>query len=358
MRKMAFLVAVTAAALAASTALTGTAVAQTPQLPGVTVAAGLNNPRQMAFDAWGNLYVAEAGTGQLHATDRTGSCVIGPEGPSCAGNTGSITRIKNPAGSARASRVVTGLLSFAGRDGSAATGVDAVSVTSPWGGIWGIMTRGAPGVTLPKSVAKQNGQLLEIEACGKVRPQFDVGSYALKHPANGQPADTDPYGLARVSGKSYVADAAANVVFQVDGKRIKTVANFESRPNNPIDGTPTSIVFVGNYFYVGQLSSLEPGMAKITVFNQAWQPVTFYGGLSSLTSVAVARNGDIYATELFTGAPFGSLGALVKISQKDKSRTTIPLPTPGGVAVDNHGHVYVSINSVAPGGGSVLRLAA
>lgn len=358
MRKLAFLVVVTAAALVTSTAVAGATVPQVPQLPGVTVASGLNNPRQLTFDSWGNLYVAEAGTGQFHATDQTGSCGAGAEGPSCSGNTASITKIKNPAGTARSSRVVTGLLSFAAPDGSAAIGVDAVSVSSPRGDIWGIMTRGAPGIRLPKSVAKQNGQLIKIDARGKVRPQFDVGSYALAHPANGQPADTDPYGLVRVSGRSYVVDAAANVIYQVDGRRITTVANFESRPNNPIDGTPTSIVQVGNYFYVGQLSSLAPGQAKITVFNRHWQPVTFYGGLSSVTGVAVARNGDIYATELFAGAPFGSSGALVKISHTDKSRTTIPLPTPGGVAVDNCGHVYVSVNSVAPGGGSVLRFAA
>ncbi len=50
---------------------------------------------------------------------------------SCAGHTGSVTKIKNPAGPASASRVVSGLLSFAGRDdGSAAVGVDAVSVTA------------------------------------------------------------------------------------------------------------------------------------------------------------------------------------------------------------------------------------
>lgn len=358
MRTMALLVVVTAASLVAASSSAGAAVAQAPPLPGVVVASGLNNPRQLTFDSGGNLYVAEAGTGQLNATDRSGSCGVGPEGPSCSGNTGSITMIKKPAGSAHASRVAAGLLSFAAPDGSAATGVDAVSLDSARDGVWGIMTRGAPGVGLPTSVAKQNGQLFRIDSRGKVKPQFDVGAYSLAHPANGQRPDSDPYGLTRVAGDSYVADAAANVVYRIDGRRIHTVANFESRPNNPFDGVPTSIVHVGSYFYVGQLSSLAPGAAKITVFNSRWQAVTFYGGLTSVTSVAVARNGDIYATELFTGAPFQSPGALVKISHNGAVRTSTTLPTPGGVAVDNCGHVYVSVNSVAPGGGSVLRLPA
>lgn len=358
MRKMALLVAITAITLAAASPPAGAAVTQDPQPPGVAVASGLNNPRQLTFDSSGNLYVAEAGTGQLNATDRSGVCGTGPEGPSCAGNTGSITKIKNPAGSPHASRVATGLLSFAAPNGFAATGVDAVSVYSARDGVWGIMTRGAPGVGLPHSVANQNGRLFTVDSRGKVQPQFNVGAYALAHPANGQPADSDPYGLVRVADDSYVADAAANVIYQVDGRRIKTVANFESRPNNPFDGVPTSIVHVGNYFYVGQLSSLAPSAAKITVFNSRWQPVTFYGGLTSVTSVAVARNGDIYATELFTGTPFNSPGDLVKISHNGALRTSTPLPAPGGVAVDNCGHVYVSINSVVPGGGSVLRLSA
>ena len=49
------------------------------------------------------------------------------------------------------------------------------------------------------------------------------------------------------------------------------------------------------------------------MFNSSWKGLKVYTGLSSVTSVAVAKNGDIYATELFTGAPFTSAGALVKI---------------------------------------------
>ena len=62
MRKLALLVAATATAMIASTGLVGVAVADAPPLPGVTVAAGLNNPRQLTFDHQGNLYVAEAGS--------------------------------------------------------------------------------------------------------------------------------------------------------------------------------------------------------------------------------------------------------------------------------------------------------
>ena len=268
-----------------------------------------------------------------------------------------VTKIKNPGRSASASRVVNGLLSFAAPDGSAATGVDSVSVTSRKE-IWGIVTYGPPD-SLPRSVANQNGELIKIARNGKVRPQFNVAAFSLAHPFPGHDPESDPYGLLRVGDTSYVADAAANVVYRIDArKRIKVVARFESRPRDPFDGVPTSIAKRGSRFYVGQLSSLQPGAAKVTVFDSHWKRVKVYDGLSSVTSVAVAANGDIYATELFTGAPFGSPGALVKIPHNGGSRVTTELPTPGGVAVDRSGHVYVSINSVAAGAGSVIRLPA
>jgi hypothetical protein len=361
MRRLALLVVATAAAVAASTSLSGVAAAAPAKAaapPWTTVAAGLNNPRQLTFDAKGNLYVAEAGTGKLHATDQSGGCAAGPEGQSCAGNTASVTRIKNPAGMASSRRVVKGLLSFAGPDGSGATGVDAVSVAPQSGDIWAIETWGPPkAIKLPKSVAKQNGRLIEIDKGGKIDLHFDVASYSLTHQIAGHEPDSDPYGLLRINGTSYVADAAANVVYQIDAwDHLKTVATFNSRPTLRRDAVPTSIAYAGGKFYVGQLGSLIPGAGKITVFNSSWSGLKAYTGLSSVTSVAVAKNGDIYATELFTGAPFASAGALVKIPANGTPWVSTPLPTPGGVAVDAWGHVYVSINSVLPGGGSVIRL--
>jgi len=365
MRNRALLVMATVTAMAASTCLASVAVANAAAPAWTTVAAGLNNPRQLTFDNKGNLYVAEAGTGKLHASDQSGGCAVFPEGQSCAGNTSSVTRIKNPAGMATSRRVVKGLLSFAGADGSGAVGVDAVSVAPLSGDIWAIVTYGPPTI-LPKSVKKQNGRLIEVDKVGgsyappgggNIDLHFDVASYSLTHQIAGHEPDTDPYGLLRINGTSYVADAATNVVYQIDAwDHLKTVAKFNSRPTIRHDAVPTSIAYGGGKFYVGQLGSLIPGAGKITVFNSSWKGLKTYTGLTSVTSVAVAKNGDIYATELFTGAPFASPGALVKIPHDGKPWVRTTLPAPGGVAVDSWGHVYVSINSVSPGGGSVIRL--
>ena len=161
MRRIAVLLMAAVTAVGLSTVVAGSAAADpsAPSLPGVVVADGLNNPRQMQFGVTG---VRRRGRlGNVNATD-AGSCGTGPEGPVCAGNTSSITRISNSAGSACPSRVVSGLLSLAAPDGSNAVGVDAVSGDLRVGGLYGIMTYGPAGI-LPASVAGQNGQLLKID---------------------------------------------------------------------------------------------------------------------------------------------------------------------------------------------------
>jgi len=74
---------------------------------------GLNNPRGLAFCSNGSLYAAEAGVGG------DGPSIESPEGgESCLGLTGSVTRIANHL----QERVITGLPSLAGEDGSFAIG--------------------------------------------------------------------------------------------------------------------------------------------------------------------------------------------------------------------------------------------
>jgi hypothetical protein len=75
----------------------------------------LNNPRQLSLVDT-KLYVAEAGRGGKHALG----------GGTFVGFTGSITAVESPntVQNAKPHRVVTGLLSAAGKDGSFAVGSD------------------------------------------------------------------------------------------------------------------------------------------------------------------------------------------------------------------------------------------
>jgi hypothetical protein len=252
-------------------------------------------------------------------------------------------------------RVVDGLLSFAAVDGTGATGLDAVSLGPT--SIAGIMTWAPPIITLPASVAAQNGKLVDFSSAG-IRTIADIASFSLANPLPGHEPDSGPYGVLVRAGRTFVADAANNTLLQVSGSSISTLATFEFTPQDEFDGVPTSIAWHNGNLYVGQLSSFVPGAANVTVFDLSGSVVRTIGGLTSVTAVAVANNGDVYATEIFTGEPFASPGALVKIPADGSARTTTPLPTPGGVTLDGNGNVYVSINSVSPTDGAIIRMPA
>ena len=85
-----------------------------------TVVSGLDNPRDLAFGGDGKLYVAEAGHGG------SACFTIPQQGTNCVGFTSAVSRV-NIAGHS-VHRVLSGLFSIAGTDGTAATGVDGVSL--------------------------------------------------------------------------------------------------------------------------------------------------------------------------------------------------------------------------------------
>jgi hypothetical protein len=355
MKRKWFIAAAIAAVAAVSTpAIAGATPTPTPSTAPVTVASGLHNPRQISVGPFGILAVAEAGSGNVGGTIHDIPCGNGPEGPSCIGNSGSVTGILG-AGSNHplAVRVINGLMSAAAPDGSAAVGMDAVSFGSS-GQLSGIFTKiPAP---LPQPLASQNGQLVNFTFQG-LQSIADIGDYSLAHPLPGHGPDSDPYGVLARGGVYYVADAANNTLMKVkkDGT-ISVIATFRhGSDQGGIDGVPTSVAEHHGKLYVGELGSLAPGQGQITVLKPNGGVVKTIKGLTSVTSLAVAPNGDIYATEIFSGAPFASPGALVKIPASGGPWVTTVLPTPGGVAV-SCGHVYVSINSVSPTDGAVVRL--
>ena len=76
------------------------------------IASALHNPRGLAFDEEGALYVAEAGMGG------DGVCIPGPEGERCYGETGAVTKVMfdsegNPVSQ---EQVVIGLSSLGAKD--------------------------------------------------------------------------------------------------------------------------------------------------------------------------------------------------------------------------------------------------
>jgi hypothetical protein len=355
-RKWFIAAAVAASAVVSMPTVAGATSKPTPTPPApVTVVSGLHNPRQIAVGPFGILAVAEAGSGNVGGTIHDIPCGVGPEGPSCIGNSGSITGILG-AGSNHplSARLFNGLMSAAAPNGTNAVGMDALSFGPT--GLAGIFTK-IPGVPLPQPLASQNGQLVKFTLHG-VQPIANIGDYSLANPLPGHGPDSDPYGVLSTGGVHYVADAANNTLLKVKNGHISVVATFRhGSDQGGLDGVPTSIAEHNGYLYVGELGSLAPGQGQITVLKPNGTVVKTITGLTSVTSIAVAPNGDIYATELFTGAPFVTSGALVKIPANGGPRVTTTLSAPGGVAVVG-GKVYVSINSISPTDGAIVRLPA
>src|SRR5438105_1061442 len=121
-----------------------------------TVARGFDNPRGLVFGEDGQLYVAEAGKGGP-------KCVSGgPGGAICPGLTGAISVINDDGAH---HRIVSGLASIAGRDGSFATGPDGLA-RSENGDLYTIITscpqqidQLPPGAFSPSLVASLKAQV-------------------------------------------------------------------------------------------------------------------------------------------------------------------------------------------------------
>jgi hypothetical protein len=361
-------------AAAATTISVGVLVPAAASAATVTpIASGLDNPRGLSIGPDGRLYVAEAG----HA----GNTCLPPEHtgeePFCAGFTGGITEISRKG----VHRVLSGIISFGGSGGFAATGLDGVAAQGA-GGLYAVITESIPGLerdALPFSgqelaLAKtQVGRLIQAHPSGNWRAVAAVGDVDFRwteehfkelfaeRPQEEQPPDANPYGIFVSGGERWVADAAANTVDEVrPNGSVRVVAAI---PNPPVSDAVPTCVDRGpdGAIYVGQLTGFGngPGKANIWRIAGANKPEIWASGLTAVTGCGFAPNGHFYATEFSVdgweaGGP--STGALVEVPPHSTSPTVVAsgLSFPNGFAADSHGALYVSNWSIAPafsGGG-------
>ena len=258
---------------------------------GVTVVADrLNNPRGLDL-RHGALYVAEAGRG--------GDSCLPEDGP-CVGLTSSITKVRH--GHQR--RVVEGLLSFAGPDGTGAVGVDECA-----------------------------------------------------NDPDGQGVESDPYSVYAASGHhQVVADAAGDSILDVRNGHVSLLAVIPSSANGT-DQVPTSVTRgPDGAWYVGTLAEgAGNGGAKVWRIVPGHAPEVYVDGLTAVVDIAFGPDWSLYASEFVTDwTSQVPSGAVVRIGL-DGRRTVLgegSLFLPGGVAVDRHGNLYVANWSILPATGS------
>jgi hypothetical protein len=337
------------------------------------VASGLDNPRDLAF-AWGGaLYVAEAGHGGA-------DCLSSPEfGKVCIGFTSKISLVD--VAHHRVHRVVTGLYSTASEDGSAATGIDGISVLGR-DQIFGIFTGARlaiPSGVLPETTTqrakRQAGRLIVASTNGSWHVVANVGDrdwrWSLHHMGlvPGQFPDANPYGVYAGGRSRWVVDAATNTIDRIGADGRVHIVQFIPNPSAS-DAVPTCIDRgPDGAFYVGELTGggNGPGAARVWRYSPGEDRLSLWAsGLTAVTGCGFGRDGRFYATEFSTvglenAAP--GTGRVVRVPPHSTSPVTVVdgLSFPGGFAAGRHA-VYVSNWSIAPahnGGGptgSVVRI--
>ena len=333
-----------------------------------TIVSGLDNPRDLAFGPNGRLYVAEAGHGGRHCLD-PGTCI---------GFTSKISIVQ--IGKHQVRRIVTGLFSVAGQDGSGATGVDGISVLGR-NSIYGIETgardfipSGAFTAAFRERVRGQIGRLIRASRDGSWTSVADVGHRDFVWTSNhqnkvpGQYPDANPYGVLAGPTTQWVVDSGSNTIDRVDSSGRVHIAAFLPNPPSS-DAVPTCIDRGSDgALYVGELTGggNAPGASVVWRFAPGEShPLTRWAtGLTAVTGCGFDSHGRFFAVELSTdgldNASPGT-GAVVRVPAHSSHPVMVigGLSFPGGFAAGADGSLYVSNWSVAPtsaGSGSVVRI--
>jgi hypothetical protein len=338
----------------------------------------LNNPRGLAVDAAGHIWIAESGAAGRYCQG-TGA------NETCVGSTSSVSVFDGT----HLNRVINGLISIGGAGGVGTGGASAVAVAP--GGIQVIMGANSFEVPLggfPASLLNaargQLGHLLISSTDGAWGSFASVGDqdylWTSRHTSlqPDQFPDSNPNGLAVVDGKTYVADAGGNLLAQVGSNgSVKTLAYFQVPSGSPTDAVATCVAKgPDGALYVGELlgGTFAPGGARvwrITVSGGTAHAAVWLRGFTTIQGCGFDKQGNFYATEFQTGGlnedpSANPAGDVVKVTPSGQ-RThlgTGQLFWPSGFAAGPNGSIYVSNCSIVPAhgfgpcpkGGSVVRI--
>ena len=344
-----------------------------PRVEVTVVATGLHNPRGLNFAPDGDLYVAEAGANGT-PTDLCGR--MGNGSVLCAAFTGSIARIDVETG--EVTRVLTGLPSLIPETGPAigATGPHDVVFQGMGNAYFTIGLGGDP--TLREDYfgefAHNYDRVARFNPSGNYTLRQDLGDYEAENNPDGFVPDSNPYGLFALPGALLVADAGGNDLLKISANgKISTLAVFP-RVNRPsgappppsVQAVPTSVTQCPNgNIYVGQLTGgpFTVGIASVYRVPQGGgTPVVAYTGFTNIIDVTCGPDGSLYVLEIARNALFADIGdggRLVRIAPDGTQTEVLSGPAffaPGGVAVGPDGALYVTVASILPDAGAVIRI--
>lgn len=350
--------------------------------PDVTVlATGLSNPRGLAFDRDGTLYVTEAGRGADGAANPT--CLPRPQGIGCLGATGALARLNRDG---TLTRVLTGLPSLAGPDGTEAIGPDDIAFNRHHPALLTVGLSEAPAVRdgLPEPGAGM-GRLLTVrrDPSGTwqsprltTRRLADIAAHEAANNPDGGELDSNAQSVAFGPGGAAVVDAGANsLLFVTPAGQVSTLAVFPERqmpappsfnlpPGTmlPMQSVPMGVVYRDGAYYVAELTGrpFTQGSARIFKVVPGQEPVVYAEGLTTVVDIAFGPDGSLYALEFTHTSMFGpsrGVGALMRIRGEGQTPELVldKVDHPGGIAIRNRS-AYITTCSVCASTGSVVKL--
>ncbi len=314
--------------------------------PANAITLGLSNPRGVAYDDDGNLYIAEAGSGGDLVFMNT------DDGPVMAGFTGQVSMIA-PDGTQ--SVALPSVLSFAFSDGQ----VLALERAYPAGDSMWLVINGFGRIP---SASRYDDAVMEIDtATGRVMNFIDMYANEVENnPDGADPIDSNVNDLAwDADGNLYIVDTGANTIFtwtEADGLEV-----FHVWKDNSV---PTALRFASDgSFYVGFLGAgLAPGAAKVEHWSaDGSELLDTFGGLTAVTDIALDAEDNVYAVQLFQmgeQGPAGDSGSVVMVSADGVTTVADGLNFPFGLAQAPDGSWAVSVNSafLPAGAGAVVKV--
>lgn len=316
---------------------------EAPPLPGEEVIGGLGAPRGIAFDAEGNLYVADAGSGgEVEMT------VQGPEGETVAnaGMTGKVIKIA-PDGSV--TDHIVGIPSYA----TSSETLGLYRVIPSGESLWLVYT----GTATDTFGAFWTDSVVELDAATLATKRIiNLNAFETENDPDGRGYDTNVSDIAwGADGVLYITDAGANALLswtEADG--LQLVASWGNDVPTAVEVAENGDIYVG---FLGE--AIGPGAARIEHWSGG-ELVETFDGLTGVTDILLAGD-TLYAVQLFLFGDEGpGPGNVVMVTADGVTPVAEGLVAPFGIAMSPDGALYVSYGTIplVPGvTGGVVKIA-
>ncbi len=374
------------------------------------VADGLNNPRGIAFDPSGNLYVTESGSG---GDAKDGRCIpsFNSSIPFCAAENGSVLKVTTDG---KKETVLNNLPSIAlSPYGEQAVGPADFKFDDKGNAYLLTGLTGNPEQRDTVFKTPLLGRLFKVDLnTGSLTSIADFSEYEAKYNPDGTDLASNPYAFTIKGDTAYVVDAAGNDIYSValDGSGIKNVAAFpqqlippdqlqfppvpavnltttdQSLPPLPpgytvgSNGIPVSNQSVPTGIAIAPDGSLTvseytyfpypEGKARIFKVSDDLQITELATGFTQLTGVTYDQDGNLYALQHVNQSEWKAIeqggniigdpsSSVIKIAP-DGTRTTIfsgdGLIAASDITLGPDGDLYISNNSRFVGKGQVIKI--